>query len=125
MTILNEPILEMNTCHILFDLGEGGELDVVRASDSLYDIIGGRERFFNAPFTFLDMVDDKDTARFLTMFDNINDYHTIGSSIFRINLDGRTIWADAKVRLLEKYEGHRVFFAVIDDITKSMEDITK
>ena len=120
-----EPILEMNTCHILFDLGEGGELDVVRASDSLYDIIGGRERFCDSPFTFLDMVEEKDTGRFLTMFDEINDYHTIGSSIFRINLDGRTIWADAKVRLLEKYEGHRVFFAVIDDITKSMEEVAK
>ena len=71
------------------------------------------------------MVEEKDTGRFLTMFDEINDYHTIGSSIFRINLDGRTIWADAKVRLLEKYEGHRVFFAVIDDITKSMEEVAK
>ena len=116
-----EPVLEMNTCHILFDRGVGDDLGVIRASDSMYDIIGGRERFFNSPFKFLDMVDEDDAKRFLTMFDGINDYHTIGCSIFRMNLDGRVLWADAKVRLLEKYEGHRVFFAVIDDITQSME----
>ncbi|MCR4748376.1 MAG: GGDEF domain-containing phosphodiesterase [Lachnospiraceae bacterium] len=118
-----EPILEMNTCHILFDRGVGDELGVIRASDSLYEIIGGRERFFNKPFTFDTIVDEDDRKRFFEMFDEINDYHSIGKSICRLELDGQVIWADFKIRLLEKNEDHRVFFAVVDDVTRSVASV--
>ena len=120
-----EPVLEMNSCHILFDRGVGNELGVIRASDSMYEIIGGRERFFDRPFTFDQVVHDDDIDRFWEMFDKVNDYHTIGRSICRLWLEDNLIWADFKVRLLEKNEDHRVFFAVVDDITESMEAIVK
>ena len=118
-----EPILEMNSCYMLFDKGEGDELGVIRASDSMYEIIGGRENFYNSPYTFNNAVHKDDLDRFWAMFEQTNDYHTMGKSICRLVFGGKTIWADFKIRLLEKYVDHRVYFAVVDDVTESMEAI--
>ena len=108
---------------MLFDRGVGDELGVIRASDSMYEIIGGREKFFNSPYTFNNAVNKEDLDRFWAMFDQTNDYHTMGKCICRLEFPGRTIWADFKIRLLEKYVDHRVFFAVVDDITDAMEAV--
>lgn len=114
-----EPLLEMCHSYMLFDRGVGEELDIIRASDSFYESVGGRVRKYNEDVPCSDMIHRDDLPNVLKTFDSINDYSTIGNCINRINYDGRTYWVYMKVRLLEKYEGHKVFFATLDDITNS------
>lgn len=116
-----EPVLEMHHSYMLFDRGDDMELEVIRASDAFYECMGGRERKYLENIPCYSIIHPDDLQLVLDTFDNINDYSTIGNCVHRVQYDGRTIWVFLKIRLLEKYEGHKVFFATMDDVTESIE----
>lgn len=115
-----EPVLEMNHSYMLFDRGSDKELDIIRASDAFYESMGGRTRKYLEDIPCSEIIHEDDLPKVLKTFDDINDYSTIGNCIHRINYDGKMFWIFLKVRLLEKYEGHKVFFATADDVTDSV-----
>ena len=69
------------------------------------------------------MVHEDDLDKLLNVFDSIDDYHSIGKCCHRIVVNGEVGWVYLRVRLLEKYEEHKIFFATMDDVTDVMEEI--
>ncbi len=115
-----EPLLEMHHSYMLFNRGDNNELEIIRASDSFYESMGGRDRKYRENIDCSHIIYPDDLNKVYKTFDEINDYHTIGKCLHRIVYDDNTIWVYLKVRLLEKYEEHKVFFATMDDVTDAM-----
>lgn len=118
-----EPILEMSHSYAIFNRGDGTELDILRASDSFFETVGGRETYYSSKLSTCEMVHKDDLDKLLNVFDSIDDYHSIGKCCHRINVNGEVAWVYLRVRLLEKYEEHKIFFATMDDVTDVMEGI--
>lgn len=115
-----EPILEMNHSYMLLDRGVGEELSIIRASDSFYDSLGGRGLQHVNNKQCSEIVFKDDLKKVYDVLDSINDYSTIGKCINRAVFNDNMIWIYMRVRLLAKYEEHKVFFATLDDITDTI-----
>lgn len=118
-----EPILEMNHSYLLFNRGLDTELDVLRASDSFFESMGGRDTCYRENRNVTDIIYKDDLKKVLATFDSIDDYHSIGKCIYRVVVGGFISWVYLKIRLLEKYEEHKIYFATMDDITEEMKTL--
>lgn len=118
-----EPILEMCHSYMIFNRGSDLELDVLRASDNYYASMGGREKQYMSNISGCDIIHKDDLKKVLDTFDSIDDYHSIGKCLYRIVFNDQVAWVYLRVRLLEKYEEHKVFFATMDDVTEVVNGI--
>ena len=119
-----EPILEMHDCFVLCDRGESNELEIILASDNFFALFGTtRERMYSCRCNITDFFFEDDCKRVMESLDQIKNYHSIGQEIYRINCPRGTRWINVKARLLEKNEGHGVYFCIIDDITELIKRV--
>lgn len=95
------------------------QLELVRTSDSYYDMIHStREAFYFDGLYLLGWIPEEDRKTVMKMFEDADNGIT-GEGIYRRNCpNGETIWLHTKVKFLSQKEDRKIYFVVMNDISK-------
>ena len=116
-----EPVLEMHDGYVICELGEDGELHLMRASDSYYEtFVTTRESMFRGDMDMKSFVVPEFLDLFMDTFKQAKGYHTVSQCVFQ-SYSGQGIkWIHAKIRLISRNEGTNLYFCIVDDMTDCM-----
>ena len=95
------------------------QLELVRTSDSYYDMIhSSREAFYFDGLYLLGWIPEEDRKTVMKMFEDA-DKGITGEGIYRRNCpNGETIWLHTKVKFLSQKEDRKIYFVIMNDISK-------
>ena len=95
------------------------QLELVRSSDSYYDMIHStREAFYFDGLYLLGWIPEEDRKTVMKMFEDA-DKGITGEGIYRRNCpNGETIWLHTKVKFLSQKEDRKIYFVIMNDISK-------
>ena len=95
------------------------QLELVRSSDSYYDMIHStREAFYFDGLYLMGWIPEEDRKTVMKMFEDA-DKGITGEGIYRRNCpNGETIWLHTKVKFLSQKEDRKIYFVIMNDISK-------
>lgn len=95
------------------------QLELVRSSDSYYDMIHStREAFYFDGLYLMGWIPEEDRKTVFKMFEDA-DKGVVGEGIYRRNCpNGETIWLHTKVKFLSQKEDRKIYFVIMNDISK-------
>lgn len=105
---------------------EQTQLEMIRMSDSYFDMIHStREQFYFDGLYLMGWVPQEDRDIVMKMFEDAEKNRQISEGLYRRNCpDGSTIWLHTKVQYLSNDGKRKLFFAMMNDVTKYMDPDT-
>ena len=96
------------------------QLELLRASDSYYQMIhSNRDQFYFDGLYLLGWIPEEDRKIVMKIFKDAEKKGNIGEGLYRRKCpDGTIIWQHAKARLLAEKDKRKIYFVVINDVTK-------
>ncbi len=94
-------------------------LELIRSSDSYYDMIhSSREDFYFEGLYLIGWIPEEDRPIVMSMYETA-DKGEIGEGLYRRKCpNGEIIWLHTKVKLLSKKGNRKLYFVIMNDVTK-------
>lgn len=100
------------------------QLELVRSSDSYYDMIHStREAFYFDGLYLMGWIPEEDRKTVFKMFEDA-DKGVVGEGLYRRNCpNGETIWLHTKVKFLSQNEDRKIYFVIMNDVSKYKNEL--